>query len=70
MEVHVSSMAQGSKDFSRTGTELHRPFMVIHLVVSWKYVQQGRRNTFKTRGAEDSRYTRGRFASEKIFEAN
>ena len=34
---------------------------------------QGRRNTFKTRGAEDSRYTRGRFASgasEKNFEAN
>ena len=25
---------------------------------------QGRRNTFKTRGAEDSRYIRGRFASE------
>ena len=35
--------------------------------------RQGRRNTFKTRGAEDSRYTRGRFASgasEKNFEAN
>ena len=34
---------------------------------------QGRRNTFKTRGAEDSRYMRGRFASEaseKFFEAN
>ena len=34
---------------------------------------QGRRNTFKTRGAEDSRYIRGRFvseASEKFFEAN
>ena len=34
---------------------------------------QGRRNTFKTRGAEDSRYIRGRFASEaseNFFEVN
>ena len=37
------------------------------------YTCQGRRNTLKTRGAEDSRYMRGRFASEaseKFFEAN